>query len=228
MAVSMKPPKQDRKTNKGGFGILLLAATLVGAPLSSGSAEQVETAAAPSAGAQAATGLAKRPDGIEPILKMMKAGVSKDVIKLYIESSRPLALTPDDLIKLKDAAVPDDITTAMLKRSAEAKAQAGPAKASLTAPPGVTGFRGMDPESYEFWWYHYAYPRTLAYANERLYPDYPPYGCGPYHPWPPGAFAFGYPRPGFPTAAGSRSVLQNRAAQGQIRLGNPAPFPLSR
>jgi len=140
---------------------------------------------------------------------MMKAGVSKDVIRTYVENAPPLAVTADDIITLKEQSVPDEITTALLKRNGEWQMKTSPQDANPGAPqnngianmglapaaPMGNGQR-MDPESYEFWWYHYAYPRTLAYAQERLYPYYSaPYPYPLYQPWPIN-FAIGYPRPG--------------------------------
>jgi hypothetical protein len=169
--------------------------------------------------------------GIEDVLKMVDAGVSKDVIKTYIENSAiDYNLNAADIIALKERAVTDDITTALVKRGAEVRAQGGQAGGSAavaqaapdaagpnSAPPAYAavnpGYAILDPESHDYWWYYYAYPRTLAYANQRLYSSYPGFGYSspyvygyspalPFRPYPPGAFARprnpGGPRGGFP------------------------------
>jgi hypothetical protein len=101
--------------------------------------------------------------------------------------------------------VPDDVTVALIKRSAELTAQASQAGGTNTAPAKSSGTisldalvaairRGqfssgqLDPEGYDYFRYYYLYPRTLASANERLFsspgfPVYPPYSRGYYSPW---------------------------------------------
>jgi len=150
------------------------------------------------------------------IEKMVQAGVSKDVIKAYIEGLQMTSpLSSADVVALKEHGVPDDLTIALLKRSGELTAQASRTAASNAVPPQVSGtvvslnalaaaLRNgqpgpgyLDPESYDYFRYYYLYPRTLADANQRIissyaFPAYPAYpsGC-----WPGWAFA---PRPFVP------------------------------
>jgi hypothetical protein len=189
-------------------GKLFVAAVLVAAPLLMSAQGQDGQAGAPSATAATKPELKYSP-GVEEVLKLVGAGVSKEVVKTFIENS-PIAynLGAGDIIALKEHGVTDDLTSAMVKRRAELSAQAGQTIASVAASteaapavsPGNAGGGYLDPESYDFWWYYYAYPRTLAYANQRLYAPYPPYSYStpyaygnyrpmPFRPYPPGAFA---------------------------------------
>jgi hypothetical protein len=115
--------------------------------------------------------------GIEEILKLVRAGVSPEVIKSYIDSS-PIAYHPsaEDLITLKQLGVSDEIATALLKHGADLRVQAAQRAADAAAAglmPANRGSSNFDPESYGFWWYHYAYPRALAHANQTLSWPYP-------------------------------------------------------
>ncbi len=142
--------------------------------------------------------------GVEKILTMMKAGVSTEVIKVYIESS-PVAynLTPADLIALKKRGVPDELTAALLRRGATLRAQAAqrpnprPAARIYLRRQPYSG--GLDPESYQYFQYYYLYPRTLAAANQRLLTPYAHYpGLAPYPYGAYGALAFRqFAPPGF-------------------------------
>jgi hypothetical protein len=138
--------------------------------------------------------------GVEAILKMVDAGVSKDVIKTYIESS-PTAYNPSatDLIALKEHAVPDDLTTALLKRGAEIRAQVsqvGANAAARTYSNSNPGYAYLDPESYDYFRYYYLYPRTLADVYQRLSPCYPAYSYGYCQPFPfRPYFSVGYAHP---------------------------------
>lgn len=148
-------------------------------------------------------------EGVDEILKMVKAGISSEVIRTYIESS-PVAYSPTaaDIISLKKDEVPDELTTAMMKRGAALKAQVS--QAVTPNPPGSAhpgGSRrqyGLDPEGYDYFHYCYLYPRTLAAANQSFYtpgafsPGFGTYGYGPgyYAPpafWPMRPSAFGRP-----------------------------------
>jgi hypothetical protein len=137
--------------------------------------------------------------GVDEVLKMLQAGVSKDVIRMYIENS-PIVyvLSPGDIIALKENAVPDDITTAMLKRGALLMKQISQLKQhNGIAPPFYSANRKplVDPESYEYFQYYYLLPRTLAATKQRLfYPTGSPgdvfpshYGGFPVCPFPPPA-----------------------------------------
>jgi hypothetical protein len=153
-----------------------------------------------------AASLTQHQSGIDEILKMVQAGVSKDVMKTYIESTQVAShLSAADIVTLKEHSVPDDVTVALIKRSAELTAQASQAGSTNTAPAKSSGTisldalvaairRGqfssgqLDPEGYDYFRYYYLYPRTLASANERLfsspgYPVYLPYSRGYYSPW---------------------------------------------
>ena len=154
---------------------------------------------------------AQLPTGTEEILKMFQAGVSKDVLKAYIETAQVAPPCAADLVTLKEHGVPDELTLALVKRGAELTAQANQASASNATPAKVTGtvnlnellaaFRSgrfssgnLDPEGYDYFRYYYLYPRTLASANQRLFssptfPAYPAWAPGYYSPW-----AF-HPRP---------------------------------
>lgn len=145
-------------------------------------------------------------DAAEPVkevVHLLKSGVSKDVVRAYVEHS-PLNyhLSAADLITLKEQGVPDDITTAMLKRSEQLRPTSEPTQRGLVrrsppqpvAPNQFSGARGLDPESYDFWWYHYAYPRALASANQWMasapFAFQPYYGAPyPFMPQPPPRWA---------------------------------------
>jgi hypothetical protein len=145
--------------------------------------------------------------GVNEILNMVQAGVSTEVIKTYIENS-PVAysLSAADVIALKEHAVPDELTTALMKRGATLRMQV-PQSVALNATP--LPYRGvnrrsyrLDPESYDYFQYYYLYPRTLAAANQRFYssdalsPGLAPYGYGFSGPpafWPLPPSAFGHP-----------------------------------
>ena len=147
--------------------------------------------------------------GVDEILKMVQAGVSAEVIRTYIENSPIVySLSAADVIALKEHAVPDELTMAMMKRGAALKTQARPAVALNAPPPAQLGssrrsYR-LDPESYDYFQYYYLYPRTLAAANQRFYssdpfsPGFAPYGSGYsyYGPpafWPQHPSAFAHP-----------------------------------
>lgn len=144
--------------------------------------------------------------GVGEVVKMLQAGVSKEVLKTYIETAQVTApLSSADIVTLKEHNVPDDLTVALIKRGAELTAQTNQARASNAAKATASGTisldalvaalrRGqfqpghLDPEGYDYFRYYYLYPRTLASANERLFsssvfPTYPPYFPGYYSPW---------------------------------------------
>jgi hypothetical protein len=135
---------------------------------------------------------------IQEILKMLDAGVSKEVIKGYVESA-PMNYNASaaDIISLKQHGIPDDITLALLKRGTESRLQNSQATEVQPAPVSVVSRDNHfypDPESYDYFQYYYLYPRTLASANERLgiYPA--PYFSGSYGsfgPYSPRGLYFG-------------------------------------
>jgi hypothetical protein len=141
------------------------------------------------------------PASVDEILKMVQAGVSKDVMKAYIEAAQVAPhLSAADIVTLKEHSVPDELTVALMKRGAELAAQAKPAGVSPEAPARVTGTISLnelaavlrssqlnpgrlDPEGYDYFRYYYLFTRTIASANERIlssYPAFPAYG--PYSP----------------------------------------------
>ncbi len=143
---------------------------------------------------------------VSEILRMLDAGVSKEVVKAYLEgasvTSKP---TPSDMILLKERGVPDDVTVALLKRSAQIPAvsptqpsQGLSSGVSQVAPAANNGNSPyLDPESYQYFQYYYLYPRSLAYAYDRLglYPwsYYPGYN-GWHRPFFPRQHVYGpYP-----------------------------------
>ena len=156
--------------------------------------------------------------GIVEILKMMDAKVSPEVIKAYVETTS-MASSPSaaDIVALKAHAVPDDITTALMKRSAAVREQsrqagvdsAAQGTAPVAAKPGTAAYTrsyGLDPESYEYFQYYHLHPRTLSSVYQRLSPYYPhSYGYNPplpYGPYPPGGYS--YHHRGFRPAYGPR------------------------
>jgi hypothetical protein len=167
-----------------------------------------------------ATSPSQRQTGVDEILKMLQAGVSKEVMKAYIETAQVASpLSAADIVTLKEHSLPDDLTVALIKRGAELTAQVNQAGASDAAPAKVSGSTSLealvaalrsgqfnagrlDPEGYDYFRYYYLYPRTLASANERLFsspssPAFPGYSFGYYPPW-------GFrPRPFVPQFPGS-------------------------
>ena len=212
-------------------GKFFVAAALVAAPLLMSAQGQDGQAGAPSVAAATKPELKYSP-GVEEVFKMVDAGVSKDIVKTFIENS-PIAynLSAGDIIALKEHGVTDDLTAAMVKRRAELSAQAGQAFASVAASaeaaPAVSEGNAasgyLDPESYDFWWYYYAYPRTLAYANQRLYAPYPPFSYST-------PYAYGYYRP-MPFRPYSPAAFSHRQSPGDFgnfpppRRGGGAPMP---
>ena len=143
------------------------------------------------------TATKKYSDGVEEILQMVKAGISTEVIRTYIECSPVVyVLSSADIIELKKQRVPDELTTAMMKRGAALKTQVRQAIAVDSPRPAYSGgnrrFYGMDPEGYDYFQYYYLYPRTLAAANQSFYAPGPfptgtgAYGYGPGYYAPPG------------------------------------------
>jgi hypothetical protein len=149
---------------------------------------------------------------VADIVKLLDAGVSKDVVKAYIEKTlvgyQPSAA---DIIALKEHGVSDEVTTVLLKRTPETGASAAQSAASIVAaqaalnpapgnaaPTYVAGedYGRLDPEGYNYFQYYYLYPRTLAWANQQL-GYYPPLNNGwnygwngpmPFNPYPPSVF----------------------------------------
>lgn len=155
------------------------------------------TNAAPAAAAKASTAPADATTGnvqskatadqavsptVQDILKMSDAGVSSGVILAFVQASRTsYAPTSADLIALKQHNVPDEVTSALMKRGSEVEAQKVIVKRDPVAPTVVKQLSSgtdFDPESYEFWQNHYAYPRALTYSYRTLSPLNLGYGYG--------------------------------------------------
>jgi hypothetical protein len=186
-------------------------------------AGQTSAQPAPTGSVPAADALQTAPSaGVADVLKMLDAGVSKDVIKTYIEtSSASFAASPSDLIALKNRGVTDDITMAILKHGSSAAPAAAPAPAPAAADNSSAPVRTyiisnrLDPEGYDYFQHYYLTPRTLAYVNQTLgYPSVP-YGDG-FAPYYPPVYGYGVTlgygnNLGF---GGRRSVPFGRAAAG--------------
>ena len=148
---------------------------------------------------------AKHSPGVDDVLRMIQAGVSTEVIRTYIENSPAhYSLNPAEIIALKKQGVPDELTTAMVKRGATLAAQPSrqnkPSSLVLPYPGGNRSYGGLDPESYDYFQYYYLYPRTLSAANQRLFTPCPSmqgfgpypygyYGPMPFNALPPSAFS---------------------------------------
>ncbi len=161
-----------------------------------GTADGPDRTASPTQGAPATLSA-----NVEEILKMVAVNVSPEVIKMYIENA-PMACPPTaaDIMALKEHAVTDDITTALVKRGAEARMQARKTEAeaaatrvsppppnpnpAVAAHPDRQPVHTLDPESYDYFNYYYLQPRTLASVYQRLSPYYPPSSRGYYRPPP--------------------------------------------
>jgi hypothetical protein len=141
------------------------------------------------------------PNSVQEVLKMMEAGVSKEVLKAYVENSRSDYIpTAQDLILLKQHGVPDDIATALVKRSGEVQAQKAQAAPNAAVPINLANIE-QDPEGYGYFQRYYLFPRTLAYTYETLNGSYAPGFLGYYPPFGPG---YGYGGPFLRPGAGVR------------------------
>ncbi len=156
-------------------------------------AEDVNTNSAPVAGSHvdepSPSASGSNSQAVAEIVKMADAAVSERVITAYIQNSdATYQLTHDDIITLKKHNVPDDVLVLMLKRNAQSRAAAVQAKkealaralASRRASAG-----GLDPESYDYFRYHYLQPRALESVYQRLGPYY--------YYYPPLPYAYGAP-----------------------------------
>lgn len=141
--------------------------------------------------------LERHSPSIDAILQMAEGGVSTNVIKSYVESSLiPFDPTPADLLALKKHGVSDEITMAIIQRGTQLREMTQKNLASAPAPTPPPASAGFDPEGYDFWWYHYAYPRTLASIDQRMASFSSPYAYWDYHPFalrPSFALAYSYP-----------------------------------
>jgi hypothetical protein len=144
------------------------------------------------------SGLIPLSQGIGEILQMADAGVSKDVLETFIESSPiPYQLTSGDIIALKQKGIGDNITVAIMKHGAKLRAERAQAaavggSAAAQSVPAVyrASLGGLDPDSYQYFQYFYLHPRTLASVYQRLGVYGSPCPYAPYR-------ALGAPYPGF-------------------------------
>jgi len=82
-----------------------------------------------------------------------------------------------DIIAMKARGLPDEVIVTMMHRSI-AQAREARARQTVAAPAIVRQLSTdgqLDPDSYEFFWYHYAYPRALASSYRTLAPYSPSY-----------------------------------------------------
>jgi hypothetical protein len=190
---------------------LVLGGVLTGLMALGVAAQEASSSTSAGTTAAAAAKPATASGPISDILKLLDAGVSKDIIKAYVEKTlsnyQPSAA---DIITLKQHGVTDDVTAMLLARTPEPAAAVNPAvnmqaqssaaaenaqagaAAPTYAPGGNAGY--LDPEGYNYFQYYYLYPRTLAWANQQLYGNNN-YGVGnivsPYY----GGYGFYGPTP---------------------------------
>ena len=168
-------------------------------------AQDASTGAAPTPAAQstATNQPSSLSSGVSEIVKMADAGVSADVIKVYVEcSTTAYQLTDVDVVTLKKHNVPDEVVTLLLKRGAQARTAVAQARNeavahALSSRNMASG--GLDPNSYDYFQYYYLQPRALASAYARLYPYYGYYPSFGYH-YGPYSYPYSLP-PGPPFAA---------------------------
>lgn len=106
---------------------------------------------------------------------MSEAGIASEVLVRYIEGSG-IAYEPTgaDLIAMKQRGVPAEVMVVMLARSSAIRAEYEAARKKIAAPAIVRTLvtdGHLDPESYEFFWFHHAYPRALAGSYRTLSPQ---------------------------------------------------------
>ncbi len=103
---------------------------------------------------------------IQDIITLVDGKIKDDIIKEYIDTisniSRP---TAEELVILKKHFVSDDLIILILDKSKTVNPVAIPKIVSDLSTSGT-----LDPESYNFWYYHYAYPRALSYSYMKLGP----------------------------------------------------------
>jgi hypothetical protein len=158
--------------------IALAVLALTASPSSLMAQAVAPTTNAPAAAAKAPTPEKPKPttsaEGIADVLKMAEAGVSKDVIRIFVEKSGiPYRPTPLEIITMKKRNVPDEVITAILNSGDLVQKQLAAAAAEARASAGdpaekLSVYGPMNPESEEFWWYHYGYPRSLAGSSRML------------------------------------------------------------
>jgi len=208
----MKTPWQHTLLMVCGLGLALIIATLLPprAPAQEVKPAVPSTEAPPVATAKPAEAQAPKTDpkpeakdqstaiespALREFLKLVDGGVSKEIMIVFInQSSIAYQLTAGDIVALKQRGVADEVIAALMTHGAGVKGQTAQLKGPVAVPAIVRDFStggSLDPDSYEFWYYHYAYPRALSYSYKTLAPYYPPYvygrtySHGPRYPRPP-------------------------------------------
>jgi hypothetical protein len=176
---------------------LITTAVSVGLPLNRAWAQSNNVPVTPSPTVSVSTNDTQAPPlafGVSEVVKMYQGGISKEVIVSYIENTvLPFHLTADGIIYLQHLGVPQEVTSALIRRDGELQKQAMAAyqqqqQAMATAPgtqaaPGNTAppaqpavtMPGTLPPSVS------PYPDTTGVAPPVVYPDYGPY---PYYGYP--------------------------------------------
>jgi len=132
------------------------------------------------------------PASSEELVKMSESGVSTDLLLQFVETSATVSRpTGADIIAMKERGLHDAVIVTMMHRGAQAASRPNPSRDSIAAPVIVRTLATdgqLDPESYEFFWYHHAYPRALQNSYETLAPYHPSYRQQPFYsnqriPW---------------------------------------------
>ena len=95
------------------------------------------------------------------------------MLSFVASSTKFFNLSATDIITLKEKGVADEVLSALLKRDADMKTSVAQSYATTAAPAIVRRLStegAIDPESYDFWFYHYAYPRALSESYRMLAP----------------------------------------------------------
>jgi hypothetical protein len=117
--------------------------------------------------------------GVGELLKLAEAKVSKEVMLKFVATSDLVVYpTAGELVAMKKQDVPDEVIVAFMDRGAALiKESRGIEQDRRIAVPSIVSALStegeMDPDSYEFWWYHYAYPRALSFSYKTLTPYLP-------------------------------------------------------
>jgi hypothetical protein len=116
--------------------------------------------------------------GFEEVVAMSEAGVSKELLIKFVESSSRVAQPVGaDIIAMKARGLPDEVIVTLMARG-DVQAREAQARRAVAAPAIVRQLSTdgqLDSESYEFFWYHHAYPRALASSYQTLAPYSPSY-----------------------------------------------------
>ena len=116
--------------------------------------------------------------GFEEVVAMSEAGVSKELLIKFVESSSKVGQPSGaDIIAMKARGLSDEVIVTLIARGA-VQAREAQARNIVAAPAIVRQLSTdgkIDPESYEFFWYHHAYPRALASSYQTLAPYSPSY-----------------------------------------------------